>query len=167
MGIYPLHAACMNSSGGILIVGPSDSGKSTFSRAAYKLGIPLLCDDIALLKPTSDGLKILPFYSYIKLDGDIVARPEVHFFQGIDLNIIAFPIPIMGLTVLKKITEKFEIFRRLVPQILWSMDYRVQSIQKEILLKLCEYPVFEICWDLNSREDMSYFEGMINDIVQG
>ena len=72
-GRYPLHAAGLVAPGGegVLLVGPSDAGKSTMTLHLVRQGWAFLTDDSVLLHRTADGaVEAAPFRRDFGLDPD-------------------------------------------------------------------------------------------------
>lgn len=163
-GLYAFHAGCIVLNDGVLIVGPSDSGKSTIVKAALRTGIPLLADDVVILSSREEGIVVRPFYSKILLDGEEVKIDE-SFRNGIQLDFIIFPVPVDNFTFYNRINSKIDIVRKLVPQILWSEDSHIQEDQKDFILKLGNYSAFDLYWSLEDRDNPSKIMEAIDAMV--
>lgn len=164
-GIWGFHAGGFHFNGGHLTVGPSDSGKSTLSYMAFKNGLPVISDDITLLRESSRGIEILPFYSTILVNEKaIVPKPEL--FEGTTLKYVLFPIPIAGTTFVRKTQKKVDLLRRLVPHFLWAYDKKIQAQQKRFLERLCDYSAFEVYWDKELFDDIFIFRKILDEIIQ-
>jgi hypothetical protein len=165
-GIWAMHSGGFHFHGGHLTVGPSDSGKSTFSHMAMKNGLDLLSDDITLLRETPDGFEMLPFYSTMFLKEGMVV-PEQARYKPATLKYLLLPKISNGSVYLKKVKKKIDLLRRLVPQFLWSYDRSEQKKQKRFLEKMCHYPAYEIYWTTRLFHDHTLFKGILHEVVQG
>ena len=80
-GRYPLHAAALvaPTGEGVLLVGPSDAGKSTMTLHLVRAGWAFLTDDSVLVRRTSGGaVEAVPFRRDFGLDPDAAALfPEL------------------------------------------------------------------------------------------
>lgn len=164
-GLYSFHAGCIAIDGGILISGPSDSGKSTISKAIHRAGIPVIADDVVILSRREENILVRPFYSKIQLDGEMV-RVDESFKQGIELKFIIFPIPVDNFTFFNRVNSRMDIVRRLVPQILWSKEPDIQKEQKDFILQLSEYEAFYLYWSLEDRDNPSKIVEAIDAMVR-
>ena len=165
-GIWAIHSGGFHYNGGRLTVGPSDCGKSTLSYMAMKNGLSLLSDDIALLRESSEGIEILPFYSTIFLR-DRTVVPGLELFKPGALKCFFFPRAVRGPTCVEKMDKRIDLLKGLVPQFLWSYDRDIQERQKIFLEKLCGYPAFEVCWGRELFEDITVFREILDAVVQG
>jgi hypothetical protein len=78
-GYHELHAAGLSKDGkGLLIVGPSGSGKSSLTLSLIQAGWNYLTDDMVLLRHISSGVEAFPLRRYFKVDKAIIAKyPEL------------------------------------------------------------------------------------------
>jgi len=166
IGIWAMHSGGFHFKGGHLVVGPSDCGKSTMSYLAMRDGLPILSDDITLLRESANGIEMLPFYSTIFLNDEAIV-PEPEQFKPAILKYFLFPSAISGTTFVKKKNKKIDLLKRLTPQLLWSYNRKEQEKQKRLLEKMCSYPAFEVCWGQELRGDSSVFREILNEVVQG
>lgn len=61
-GLYPLHAACLSDGdAGVLVAGPTGSGKSTLTLALLEAGLDFLGDDLVFLRDSDEGLRACGF----------------------------------------------------------------------------------------------------------
>lgn len=75
VGYYALHAACLvhPDGAGVLLIGPSDSGKSTMALHLVEQGWQYLSDDSVLLHAGPDGISVLPLRRDFCLDPEAEA----------------------------------------------------------------------------------------------
>jgi hypothetical protein len=78
-GFYELHAAGLAKEGkGLLLVGPSGSGKSSLALSLVRQGWHYLSDDMLILRHTSSGVEALPLRRYFKVERSLVSKyPEL------------------------------------------------------------------------------------------
>ena len=78
-GGFVLHAAALVSdAGGVLVVGPSDVGKSTLSYTLVRAGWSAVSDDSVVLQRGPAGVAVLPLRRAFGLDPDAADRfPEI------------------------------------------------------------------------------------------
>jgi len=164
-GIWAMHSGGFHFHGGHLTVGPSDCGKSTFSHMAMKNGLDLLSDDITLLRETSDGVEMLPFYSTMFLKEGMIV-PEQARYKPATLKYLLLPKIDNGSVYLKKVKKKIDLLRKLVPQFLWSYNRDEQKRQKRFLEMMCHYPAYEVYWGSGLFHDHTLFRGILDEIVQ-
>ena len=70
-GAHGLHAAAVEApAGGVLLVGPSDAGKSTLAYALARHGWPFVSDDSVLLHVRGDAVEAVAFRRRFGLDAD-------------------------------------------------------------------------------------------------
>jgi len=76
---HELHAAGLAKEGkGLLIVGPSGSGKSSLTLSLVQAGWNYLTDDMLIIRHTRSGVEAFPLRRYFKVDKSIVAKyPEL------------------------------------------------------------------------------------------
>ena len=74
---YYLHGAAIASeSGGVLLLGDSESGKSTIVYRLMQQGWRYVADDGVLVGPSSDGLYIYPYYREFTLDPAVLTDED-------------------------------------------------------------------------------------------
>jgi hypothetical protein len=83
-GLLPLHGSAVETQwGGMIFVGAQGSGKSTLAAEFHRCGYRLLSDDVCAVESTSQGLRILPALSQLRLCADayeqLGASPEAYF----------------------------------------------------------------------------------------
>ena len=162
--IWAMHAGGFHFKGGYLAIGPSNSGKSTFTWNAMRNGFSIISDDITLIRQVGQEMELLPFFSKIFLkERTLVPEPEI--FKPGNLKAFILPRKVSGTTFVKKLGKKSDLLRKLVPQILWSYDDREQKKQKLFMEKLCEYPAFEVCWGSDFLNEHFNFQDLMNEIV--
>ncbi len=78
-GFYELHAAGLAKEGkGLLLVGPSGSGKSSLALSLVHQGWHYLSDDMLMLRHTSSGVEALPLRRYFKVKQSLISKyPEL------------------------------------------------------------------------------------------
>lgn len=78
-GFYELHAAGLAKEGkGLLLVGPSGSGKSSLALSLVRQGWHYLSDDMLILRHTSLGVEALPLRRYFKVKQSLNSKyPEL------------------------------------------------------------------------------------------
>ncbi len=78
---HELHSAGLSKDGkGLLIVGPSGSGKSSITLSLVKAGWDYLTDDMLLFRSTSSGIEAFPIRRYFKVDKAIITKyPELEY----------------------------------------------------------------------------------------
>ncbi len=165
-GIWAMHSGGFHFQGGHLTIGPSDSGKSTFSYMAMKNGLDLLSDDITLLRESSNGIELLPLYSTIFLKHGAIT-PEKKRYKPATLKFLLLPKIDNASLNFRKIKKKSYILRKLVPQFLWSYNKLEQKRQKHFIEKLCDYPAYEVYWGSKLFHDHTLFRVILDEIVQG
>jgi hypothetical protein len=166
MKIWAVHAGGIHYQGGVLIVGPSDSGKSTFSYMALRNGFTIVSDDITLLRETEEGIGLLPFFSAIFWGGREIT-PELGSFEPANLKYILFPQKSEGSdTIVRKIDRKSEVAKKLIKSFLWAFESEVQEEQKKFIEKLSAYPAFEVDWNATLFNDPSYFKRILDEVIQ-
>ncbi len=69
-GVTALHAGCVGIKDGrpLLLLGVHTSGKSTMAAALARLGLPLWCDDITLVRRAPFGVRPLPRVIRVRAD---------------------------------------------------------------------------------------------------
>jgi hypothetical protein len=164
-GIWAMHSGGFHFHGGHLTLGPSDCGKSTFSHIAMKNGLDLLSDDITLLRATTDGIEMLPFYSTIFLKNGTVI-PEIKRYKPATLKYLLLPKMGNGPMFLHQVKRKIDLLRKLVPQFLWSYNKSEQKLQERFLKMMCCYPAYEVHWGSKLFHDHSLFRVMLDEIVR-
>lgn len=83
--LYPLHAACLASrDSGVLICGPSGSGKSSLTLALLGAGLDFLGDDLVFVRETDAGVRAFGFPDELGLSAD-VAELGVRIPSAVDL----------------------------------------------------------------------------------
>lgn len=87
-GHFSLHAAALEVAGkGVLIVAPSDSGKSTLSYCLVRAGWRFLSDDAILLTEDQEGVRAVPFRRHFGLDEEALdIFPELARGLGVRFN---------------------------------------------------------------------------------
>jgi hypothetical protein len=75
LGLYSLHAAAVVASGrlGVLIIGPSSTGKTTLAVALARQGWCYLSDDAVLLRSHAEGIEALALRKHFYIDADAAA----------------------------------------------------------------------------------------------
>ena len=74
-GLFPLHAACLaRGDAGVLVCGPTGSGKSTLTIALLEAGLDFLGDDLVFLEPQGAGLRALGFPDELGITADAAER---------------------------------------------------------------------------------------------
>lgn len=74
-GFYELHAAGLAKEGkGLLLVGPSGSGKSSLALSLIRQGWHYLSDDMLILRHTSLGVEALPLRRYFKVKQSLINK---------------------------------------------------------------------------------------------
>ena len=164
-GIWAMHSGGFHFHGGHLTIGPSDSGKSTFTLMAMKNGLDLLSDDITLLREAPDGIELLPFYSTIYLKNGTIT-PEKKRYKPATLKFLLLPKVNNGSLYLKKVKKKSDLLRKLVPQFLWSHNRVEQKRQKRFVEMLCHYPAYEVYWGSKLFHDHAIFRMILDEVVQ-
>ena len=165
IGIWAIHAGGVHSwGGGILLVGPSGSGKSTFTYRALKSRVPIVSDDITLLKENEKGITLLPFFSTIYF-GDDEIIPNSEKFRPVSLKYLLFPRKSEGVTIVREINKKSKVAKRLVTSLLWAYEAEMQEKQRRFIEKLCKYPAFEVYWNNKLFDDPFYFRGILDEII--
>ncbi len=163
--IWALHSGGFHySGGGRLTIGPSNCGKSTFTSIALKNGLPVLSDDITLIRQVDGKIELLPFYAKIYLN-DRVLVPETGVFRPAILKSFILPKKINDTTYVKKIGKRSDLLKRLVPQLLWSYEGVEKERQKNIIEKLCDYPAFEVYWGPDIFSKHFDFKGLLDEVV--
>lgn len=78
-GFYELHAAGLAKEGkGLLLVGPSGSGKSSLALSLIRQGWHYLSDDMLILRRTPLGVEALPLRKYFKVKRSLTNKyPEL------------------------------------------------------------------------------------------
>jgi hypothetical protein len=78
--LFFIHAsALVKGEGGILIVGPADSGKSTIAISLVREGFRLLADDSPLLTSENSNIKALSFIEKVKIKSKLISFfPELN-----------------------------------------------------------------------------------------
>ena len=166
MGIWAMHSGGFHFHGGILTIGPSNCGKSTFTYMAMKNGFPLLSDDVTLMREDADGIQLLPFYSAIYLRDKMVA-PKKGLFKPDTLRCLLVLSFKNGPVRVKKIRKRIEKLRRITPQFLWSYRQAEQKRQKQFVEKMCDYPAYEVCWNSYVFSKDNALREILDGIVQG
>lgn len=70
-GFFPLHAACLAHEGaGVLVCGPTGSGKSTLTIALLEAGLDFLGDDLVFLEPRGRNVRALGFPDELGISAD-------------------------------------------------------------------------------------------------
>jgi len=164
-GIWAMHSGGFHFWGGHLTVGPSDCGKSTFSHMAMMNGFDLLSDDITLLRETPSGVEMLPLYSKMYLKTAII-EPEPERYRPAILKYLLLPKPNSKSLSVRRIEKKIDLLKKLVAQFLWSYEKHEQQKQKAFLERMCQYPAYEVYWDLGMLHDRKLFRMMLDEIVQ-
>ncbi len=163
--IWAIHSGGFHYHGGHLTVGPSNCGKSTFSYMAAKNDLFLLSDDITLMKDTASGVEVLPFYSALYLKHKVIL-PDSSIFKPTLLKYLLLPRFSKGAFCIRKIEQRSDLLRQLVPQFLWSYNKREQEKQKRFLELLCNYPAFEVYWNETMFDDHRLLRDVLDAIVQ-
>lgn len=77
-GLFALHAATVQlAERTVAIAGHTGAGKSTLSMALVKRGHRLLSDDLAVLRPASSSVEVLPSFPRLKLWRDSLERLQI------------------------------------------------------------------------------------------
>lgn len=67
-GMLPLHASAVESGDGVTaFLGHSGAGKSTLAACLMRRGHRIVSDDICLLQPEGDGMRVVPVAGWLKL----------------------------------------------------------------------------------------------------
>lgn len=162
--IWAMHSGGFHYRGGRLTIGPSNCGKSTFTSIALKNGLPVLSDDITLIREVDGQVELLPFYAKIFLK-DRAIVPETNVFKPAILKSFILPKKTNGTTYVKKPGKRIDLLKRLVPQLLWSYQGVEKERQKNIIERLCDYPAFEVYWGPDIFEDHFDFKGLLDEVV--
>ena len=74
-GRYALHAACLADGGrGVLVAGPTGSGKSTLTLALLRAGLEFVSDDLVFLVPGEPAVAALGFADAVGVTEDAATR---------------------------------------------------------------------------------------------
>jgi hypothetical protein len=165
-GIWAMHSGGFHFHGGILTIGPSNCGKSTFTHMAMKNGFALLSDDVTLMKESEDGIELLPFYSVIYLRDKMVV-PKKGLFKPASLRCLVALCFKNGPVRVKKIGKRIEKLRKITPQFLWSYRPAEQKRQKRFVEKMCDYPAYKVYWNSDMFRDDYRLRELLDGIVQG
>jgi len=162
--IWAMHSGGFHYRGGRLTIGPSNCGKSTFTSIALENDLPVLSDDITLMRQVDGKIELLPFYAKIFMN-DRVLVPETDVFKPGILESFILPKKINGTTYVKKLGKRSDLLKRLVPQLLWSYEGVEKEGQKNIIEKLCDYPAFEVYWGPDIFKKQFDFKGLLDEVV--
>ena len=109
-GLFPLHGSAVETPWGAMVfVGVQGAGKSTLAAQFHRSGYRLLSDDVCAIEVGSDGLRILPALSQVRLCPDAYDRlgaPDLARFD-VDKYVVPMgagycptPVPLRAIHVL-------------------------------------------------------------------
>jgi hypothetical protein len=167
-GLFPMHASgIVMQEQGILCVGPSGTGKSTFARAALATGSKIVGDDVVLLRCQEGALEILPWSCSIqeKTEFKCPCFLDPGFFASAPLKaVLCSKIGTAARSSFSPISSRIAL-PQLSLQLLWSCNAHEAHLQRDLIKKLLSFPSLEMLFGKDILENPDEFFTRLQRII--
>jgi hypothetical protein len=167
-GLFPMHASgIVMQEQGILCVGPSGTGKSSFARAGMAAGLKIVGDDVVLLRCQEGKIELLPWIYSIQ-EKTKIKQP---FFldpgslsSGFLKAVLFSKIGIAARSSFSRMHPRLAL-SQLSLQLLWSFNAQEALLQRNIIKQLLSFPSLEVLFGKDILENPDEVVAQLNRML--
>ncbi|MBN2106759.1 MAG: hypothetical protein JW832_04975 [Deltaproteobacteria bacterium] len=164
-GLFPMHASgIVMQEQGILCVGPSGTGKSSFARAALAAGLKIVGDDVVLLRCKEGKIELLPWIYSIQEKTEIkqplFLDPGL-FASGVLKAVLFSKIGAASQSSFSRIHASRSL-PRLSLQLLWSFNFQEALLQGDLVKQLLTFPSISVLFGKDILKQPDEFFTQLN-----